>query len=162
MIDRIVTAASFGTALGAGLIAGTFFTFSSFVMPALARLAPAQGIAAMQAINITAISRVFIGVFIGTAIASLGLAVAALLQWSEPGSRLRLAGGLVYVVGCLGITAACNVPRNDALAALVPDSAEALAMWPRYLAEWTAYNHLRAVAGLLATALLIGALMLRR
>lgn len=38
-------------ALGCGLIAGVFFAFSTFVMSALARLQPAQGIAAMQSIN---------------------------------------------------------------------------------------------------------------
>lgn len=32
------------SALGCGLIAGVFFAFSSFVMSALARLQPAQGI----------------------------------------------------------------------------------------------------------------------
>jgi len=35
-------------ALGCGLVAGVFFAFSTFVMPALARLQPPQGIAAMQ------------------------------------------------------------------------------------------------------------------
>jgi hypothetical protein len=34
------------------LIAGVFFAFSTFVMKALVRLPPAQGIAAMQAINV--------------------------------------------------------------------------------------------------------------
>jgi uncharacterized membrane protein len=39
------------TALGCGLNAGVFFAFSSFVMKALARLQPAQGIVAMQSIT---------------------------------------------------------------------------------------------------------------
>ena len=34
-------------AIGCGLVAGVFFAFSSFVMKALARLQPAQGVAAM-------------------------------------------------------------------------------------------------------------------
>ena len=42
--------------LGCGLVAGVFFAFSAFVMSALARLQPAQGIAAMQSINITAMA----------------------------------------------------------------------------------------------------------
>src|SRR5436190_5913255 len=41
-----------GSTLGCGLIAGVFFAFSSFVMPALAKLPPAQGLAAMQSINV--------------------------------------------------------------------------------------------------------------
>jgi uncharacterized membrane protein len=38
--------------LGAAMIAGVFFAFSSFVMPALARLPAAGGISAMQSINV--------------------------------------------------------------------------------------------------------------
>ena len=44
------------TALGCGLNAGVFFAFSSFVMKALARLQPAQGIVAMQSINLVAVT----------------------------------------------------------------------------------------------------------
>jgi hypothetical protein len=43
--------ATLGTALGCGLLAGVFFAFSAFVMPALRRLPASQGIAAMQSIN---------------------------------------------------------------------------------------------------------------
>ncbi len=39
--------------LGRRLVAGIFFAFSTFVMKALARALSAQGIAAMQSINIT-------------------------------------------------------------------------------------------------------------
>ena len=35
-------AAALVTAVGCGLVGGVFFAFSGFVMPALARLAPAQ------------------------------------------------------------------------------------------------------------------------
>jgi uncharacterized membrane protein len=38
--------------LGAAMIAGVFSAFSSFVMPALARLPAAGGISAMQSINV--------------------------------------------------------------------------------------------------------------
>ena len=42
---------TFIAALGSGLVAGIFFAFSNFVMKALARVPPAQGVAAMQSIN---------------------------------------------------------------------------------------------------------------
>src|SRR5258705_6992637 len=57
MSGRVLTTVTFGTALGAGLVAGVFFAFSSFVMAALARLPPAQAIAAMQSINVTVVNR---------------------------------------------------------------------------------------------------------
>ena len=47
MIDRLLFALTFLSALGSGVMAGLFFAFSAFVMTALARIAPASGIAAM-------------------------------------------------------------------------------------------------------------------
>lgn len=44
-------------ALGSGLVAGIFFAFSNFVMKALARVPPAQGIGAMQSINVAVVFR---------------------------------------------------------------------------------------------------------
>ena len=40
-MTRILSLTSLGAALGACLVAGVFFAFSSFVMPAFARLPPA-------------------------------------------------------------------------------------------------------------------------
>lgn len=44
-------------ALGSALMAGTFFAFSSFIMGALGRLPPAEGISAMQSINVVVLNR---------------------------------------------------------------------------------------------------------
>jgi uncharacterized membrane protein len=79
-------------ALGCGLVAGVFFAFSSFVMNALGRLPPAQGIAAMQSINITAVTPVFMTAIFATAAACLFLAVSSVLKWSQPGAPYLLAG----------------------------------------------------------------------
>ena len=46
MIDEVLFVLTLVTALGCGLVGGIFFAFSSFVMRALTRLPPAQGIAA--------------------------------------------------------------------------------------------------------------------
>lgn len=143
------------TALGAATMGGAFFAFSTFVMKGLARLAPAQGVAAMQAINLAAPTGLFVAALLGTAAASALLLVASLARWNEPGAALRVAGCALYLVGCVGVTAAFHVPRNDALAALSPESMAAVAYWPRYVAGWTAGNHLRAAAGLASAALLV-------
>ena len=58
-------------AIGAGLMAGTFFAFSTFIMAALARVPAAEGIRSMQAINITVINPFFMLAFMGTALISL-------------------------------------------------------------------------------------------
>lgn len=65
MIDDLIFVLTFASALGCGLIAGVFFAFSAFVMKALARLPPVQGIAAMQAINVAVLNRWFFAAFFG-------------------------------------------------------------------------------------------------
>ena len=57
------------TAIACAAMGGVFFAFSSFVMRALARMPPAQGIAAMQSINIVAVTPVFMTALFGTAVA---------------------------------------------------------------------------------------------
>ncbi len=52
----------------------------------------------------------------------------------------------------------CNVPRNNALAAVDPASAEGARLWAGYLTGWTAWNHVRTVAALAAATLLAIAL----
>ena len=49
--------------VGSGLTAGVFYAFSTFVMAALARMPPEQGIAAMNSINVTVINPWFFAVF---------------------------------------------------------------------------------------------------
>src|SRR5262245_154291 len=116
-------------ALGCGLVAGGFFAFSSVVMRALARRPIAEGMAAMQSINIVVLGSWFIATFLGTAVVC-GLAlVICLLRWNDPGSAWLLAGSLLYLVGSLGVTIAFNVPRNEALARAAPASLKGAKLW---------------------------------
>lgn len=144
--------------LGCGLIAGVFFAFSTFVMSALARLQPAQGIAAMQFINITVINPWFMTAFLGTAGTCLVLVISLLLKWNQPGAVYLLVGSLLYLVGTFGVTMAFNVPLNDALAVAKPDSSEGANLWTNYLTNWTFWNHVRTIAAFVASALLAIAL----
>src|SRR5919199_4388952 len=146
------------SALGCGLIAGVFFAFSSFVMNALARLQPTQGIAAMQSINITVINPLFMAAFLGTAAACIFLAVSSLLKWHQPGAAYLLLGSLLYLIGTLGVTIVFNVPLNEALARVEPDSTGGANLWASYLGNWTFWNHIRAAAALAAAASLTIAL----
>ena len=77
---------TFLAALGSGLMAGFFFAFSATVMWALERQPPAEGIAAMQAINVVVLNPLFLGTFFGTALLSLVLDIVALMDWSAPWS----------------------------------------------------------------------------
>lgn len=132
------------TALGAATVGGVFFGFSSFVMKALAQLPAAQGVVAMQHINVVVINPWFMGVFMGTLLLSVACVVVALMI----GSAALLAAGLLYAVGTFGVTMAFNVPRNNRLARLDATSSEAAAHWPAYVREWTLWNHVRTGAAL--------------
>lgn len=151
-IEKFLPTLTLLAALGSGLIAGVFFAFSCFVMKALSRIPPAEGIAAMQSINIVVLNPVFLSVFVGTAVACLIAIAFSWLRWSQPGAVYLLVGGLLYLIGTFLVTMAFNVPRNDALAAVAPASPEGARLWADYLSSWTAWNHVRTVAALAAAA----------
>ena len=143
---------TFVAALGSGLVAGILFAFSNFIMKALARVPPAQGIAAMQSINVLVLNRWFFVVFFGTAVCCLALAISSFARWQKPGVNYLLVGSLLYLIGTILVTIACNVPLNDALAAVDPSSADAGRVWTNYLKNWTMWNHVRTIAALGAAA----------
>ncbi len=152
-------------ALGSALTAGIFFTFSTFVMQALGQQPPAAGIAAMQAINITVINPWFMAAFFGPALVGIGVGI---IQWQQleqpmhqPTVLFWIAGTLLYVVGTIGVTVLGNVPLNDALAVVSPQSAEGATLWTRYLSDWTVWNHVRTVAAAAAAVLFTLALVQR-
>jgi len=158
MIEGWLFVLTLVAALGCGLTAGVFFAFSTFVMRALGRLPPAQGIAAMQAINVAAITPLFMTALFGTGALCVVAAVAALLLRSGPSAAWLFAGSAIYLAGAIAVTMACNVPRNNALARVAPDSADGARLWTGYVAGWTGWNHVRTVACLAAAAALTMAL----
>ncbi len=159
-MSAILYAATLVTALGCGLVAGVFFAFSTFVMAALRRLTPERGIAAMQSINELAVTPAFMTALFGTAVACLGLAAWTVISLDGRTTALVLLGGALYLVGAIGVTIVCNVPLNNRLAKLHPQSTGAASIWGEYLTQWTAWNHLRTLAALAAAALLTIALHL--
>lgn len=138
-------------AVASGLMAGVFFAFSVFVMGALARLPAPQGIAAMQSINIVVINPLFLGVLFGTGALGLALALLSLAAGAASGLWL-ISGAVLYVGGTILVTMFGNVPLNNALARADAASAAGAALWQRYLVRWTAWNHVRTVSGIAATA----------
>jgi uncharacterized membrane protein len=162
MKEVIIGLAVLLSALGSGLVGGFFYAFSTTVMKALGTLPPPQGIAAMQAINTVVINPWFLSVFVGTGVACLGSIVAGISRWQRPGAGYALLGAVLYLAGTFLVTMLFNVPRNDALAAAEPNSAEAAALWAEYLSSWTVWNHVRTAAALAAAALFTVTLLQRR
>lgn len=150
---------TFVAALGCGAMGGVFFAFSTFVMRGLGRLPAPQGIAAMQSINVTAVTPPFMLALFGTAAACVAVVISSWSRWGEPGTAAGLTGSLLYLVGTILVTIAFNVPRNDALAAVAAHGAEGARQWADYLRTWTAWNHVRTVAAIAAAVLITWSLV---
>lgn len=150
MNDTVFSTTIFLTAIGSGLMAGLFFTFSNFVMKALGKTQPTQGIAAMQSINITILNPLFFLVFMGTALTSIVLPVSLIWSDQQPNEGYVIIGGLFYIIGVMVVTIVVNVPMNNALEAVDAESEEAHTLWKRYLTDWTRWNHVRTVASVMA------------
>ncbi|MGE3286331.1 MAG: DUF1772 domain-containing protein [Pseudonocardia sp.] len=131
--------------VGSALVAGVMLAFSAAVMPALARRPPTEGAAAMQEVDRVILNPVFLGVYLLTAVAS----VAALVVGPWP---VRIAG-LLYLLGVFVVTTVANVPLNNRLDDADVASADGQRFWAHYLRRWTAWNHVRAVAGTAAAVL---------
>jgi len=148
----------FVSAISSAPVAGIFYAFSSFVMPALGRIPDEQGRGAMNAINVTVYTPSFMILFTGTALLSAVLAAWSLFLIESLASQLVLAASLLYLVGCFGVTIAFNVPLNRQLAEVDASSGDAL--WRKFLRQWTIWNSARTVGAGLAAALFILALVL--
>ncbi|MFE0510387.1 DUF1772 domain-containing protein [Streptomyces sp. NPDC058964] len=144
--------------LGTGLVAGVFCGFSTFVMRGLAALPPAQGVAAMNAINVAAVTPAFMLVFAGSAVLCAVIAVVTFLLWPDDGKVELLLGSALYLFGSFGVTVVANVPRNNTLGELDPGTPEAASYWPTYVRQWTVWNHVRTIASAAAAVVYVLAL----
>ncbi|MGA8978326.1 MAG: anthrone oxygenase family protein [Pedococcus sp.] len=151
------------TALASAVLAGVLFAFSAFVMRSLGRLAPAEGIRAMQRLNEDAPRSLLLVPLLVSPAGSLVVGVVALAGWGVEGSSLAdhrplLVAGAALGVGAFVVTAAANVPRNNALATLDPGEPRATGAWAAYRTSWTRWNHARVLAALGSAVLLATAL----
>jgi uncharacterized membrane protein len=95
----------------AGLQAGTYATWASGVMPGLARVDDRTFVHAMQQVNTAILNPVFLTGFVAAPV------LAALAVAATPGpARWWVVGATVLAVTTVVVTAAGNVPLNDALA----------------------------------------------
>lgn len=128
------------TGAGCLLVAGVFAAFTWLVLPAFARTGAATAAPAMQAVNVAAVRAPLLLAVFGTGAACLVLLVLALLT----GRPWVAVGCGTYLLGCLGVTVAGNVPLNDRLAA-APEP-EAVRLWARWALLWGRWNTVRLLA----------------
>jgi len=142
------------TLVGAGANAGVFFSFSTFAMSGLKRLAPSAGAAAMQEINREAPKAPLMSLFFGTAILSIALIVTEAGNLSQVAARYQVAAAALFLVGVILLTGMYHVPRNDKLDRLDPESSQGQRYWEIYRHQWTRMNHVRTIAPAVAAVLL--------
>ncbi len=138
-------------AIGTALVAGIFFAFSAFVMRALARLEPKKAVPAMQSINVVVLNPWFFAAFFGAGVLCVVNAIIVLVTEPGPSRVAVLIGSALYLFGCIGVTAAFNVPLNDRLADAEPVGEGAAQLWAEHVTRWTRWNHVRTTASLAAS-----------
>ncbi|HTV67098.1 MAG TPA: anthrone oxygenase family protein [Rhizobiaceae bacterium] len=156
-MGQVLSLSIFTAAIGSAILGGFFLSWSNLVMPALDRIPATAGIAAMNATNVVVYNPLFFLLFLGVPLLCAGLAIYAATNLGRAGSLALIAGAVLIVFGMAGVTMSANVPMNDALARLDPNSAAALEYWQMMLDRWTFWNHVRTLACLAAAGCFITA-----
>jgi uncharacterized membrane protein len=144
--------------VGCALMAGTFFVFSTMVMPALHDRPASEAMSAMQSINKVAEKPAFATVFVLAGLLAVAMCVSAIWTWDQPGAEYRLAGGLVTAIGSFGLTMAFHIPKNNALDKLDALAPDASTKWSDFYDAWLPGNHVRALASTVSVVLFLLAL----
>ena len=153
----------FITLLLSGLVAGLFYAYSCSVNPGLKELSNSEYVKAMQAINIAIQNPVFFTSFMGLLLAYPLLAFQTYKADANT-FALVMASGIIYFVFVFGITAACNVPLNNQLAAFnmtTATEAEINNMRRVFENPWNTWHAIRTYASVLSFALLLAAFLLK-
>ena len=123
-----------------GLLAGLYFAYAVSVMPALKRMSDDTFVEVMNAINVVIVNPLFlVFAFLGSPATA-----AALLFWDQ--SACAIAGAVLAVVTLL-ITAAFNIPLNNALATGKARQA--------FETPWVRWNVVRTLTGIAAFVCLV-------
>lgn len=151
--EKIILPLLIVATLGSGMVAGLLFVFSNVIMSVLAKQVPESGMATMQAINVTILNPAFMLLFMGTLLVSAVHLMFAFTHWQEPFALVLVLAAVVYALGVFGVTAAFNVPLNDALVSADAANPALVQLWREYLQTWTRWNHVRTIAAVVATIL---------
>lgn len=148
------SAATIGVGIvGLTMITGLFWGWTFSVMPGLRSVDDRTYVTTMQSVNRAILNPMFLVVFTGT----LAVLVAAAFTTFRAGDSRRAcwitAATATYAFGVFGITAAGNVPLNDALDAFAiagaHDDALAAARGA-YEGPWNRLHAIRSALGVLA------------
>jgi uncharacterized membrane protein len=145
-----------------GLLAGLFYGYQCSVIQGLGKLNDKEYLLAFQSINKAILNPVFFVSFMGSLIM---LSVTSLVSYKAGNTYLLpflIAATLIYAFGVFGITAACNVPLNNSLAAydIAAASSNSLQeMRSFFEIRWNRWHLIRTTAALVSFALLTAPLL---
>jgi uncharacterized membrane protein len=144
--------------LAAGLQAGTYYTWACGVMPGLARTDDHTFVGAMQHVNVAIVNPVFLASFLGAP-----LLAAVAVATSSGSARPWTVAALGLAIGTVAISAAGNIPLNNALEAAgqVGQIADPAAVRARFEEPWVRWNIARALTSTASLACLAWAALRR-
>ena len=145
MPNSIIFTVIFFTCIGTGILAGLFFSFSTFIMEALGKISSESGMNAMKSINRTILNPLFGVIFFGTALMTLFLLITSLFNSEWNGRTYIFSGSLLYLVGIFLVTIIFNVPLNNRLERTDSSNYSSQQMWKIYIKKWTIWNHIRTI-----------------
>mmetsp|Transcript_45533 Transcript_45533/g.67113 ORF Transcript_45533/g.67113 Transcript_45533/m.67113 type:complete len:200 (-) Transcript_45533:101-700(-) len=151
-LESIMLASVILEAMAGGII----FIFSNTIMRTFAKFDADIGINVMNELNILIVNPLFVFVFFGGLISAYPATVMMMKpdQFSKPARYYALASTLVFFFGEFLVTVTQNVPRNNALLAVDPDSEEGIRYWETdFLGGWVAWNTARCVFSVIAAIL---------
>ncbi|WP_106191100.1 DUF1772 domain-containing protein [Umezawaea tangerina] len=155
-MDTLRGASLVGATLTTGLMAGLFFAYTCSVMPALKGADDRTFVDAMQRVNVAIVNGWFLLAFLGAAV--LGV-LAAFLHLGRAGFGWVLAGAVLYLAA-IAVTAAVNIPLNNALDAAGDPAAitDLAAVRTRFETTWVPWNLVRTLTSTAGFACLAWAL----
>jgi len=145
--------------IASGLNAGLFYGFACAVMPGLRQVDDRAFVTVMQSINRRIINPVFLVIFVGAPVLALGAMV--FVAAAGRSGLWSAAGAVAFSLLTIVITAAVNVPLNNAIdAAGDPDrNPDLRAVRQEFETRWVRWNVARTVTSTLAFGCLVPAVV---
>jgi uncharacterized membrane protein len=142
------------------LVGGFLFAFAVVVMPGLRSLDDGDFIRAFQVVDrvIQKNQSLFVFVWVGSVLALVTAAVLGVWQLAGADRLLVIAAALVYVLGVQVPTVTVNIPLNNELQKLDPDTINATMRRrarDNFEPRWNRWNAIRSAWASLASILLM-------
>jgi uncharacterized membrane protein len=148
------SAATIGAGIvGLTMITGLFWGWTFSVMPGLRLVDDRTYVSTMQSVNRAILNPMFLLAFVGTMVVLAAAAFATFRAGDTRRAWWITAAAITYAFGVFGVTAAGNVPLNDALDAFVLDGArerDLIEARAAYEGPWNRLHAARSVLGVLA------------